>query len=166
MASSSAEGPDAFDAAWLATSAGEATLAFALMVQAYVEDVEAASDAGDASTAVECARLALYELARCRALLDRRCAPGDLWVLPLLARRDPEVAQALDTLPPALVATEDDVVGVLATLGRLTEAFIAVLPVAPPNLRDPGGLFPTLRIAREYAVVRAALGLEPYEWLT
>jgi len=154
------------DAYWVATSGMYAVWGFAMFAESLMEDAEVAFEDCDWVTTAECCTETLERLAYCEAAMEgyagRRREAELLLALENYPSRSAEV---LNRLPPvADITSRTAALAILENTRREYERVRNLLPLSLPPLRSPEGLFPTLRVARELAQLRAHLGLPEFPW--
>ncbi len=142
-------------------------------VQAGVEDLEGALDAGQIPVAKYAGMAIVRKCLGLRSLLAAGVPPdsGDLLADEFAGLTDERLTEGL-TLSARMARSDNlDTLRALAKeVFKYVHEFERDLGFAttPPSVRRPGGLFPALRLAREILPINQAAGLPlalPAEWL-
>jgi hypothetical protein len=153
------------DAHSVAADATAAAWSLGLLVEAAIEDIEAAIDDSDWETAVECSVHTLLRIGYCAQLLKGYHGSFvEAETVAVLARQEPEVIEVIASFGAIVDAREPDARRCLAAVFDYTEQVKARLPFELPAVRTPEGFFPTVRVVRELEKLRKAIGLEPFDW--
>jgi hypothetical protein len=155
-----------YDAYWMATSATVATWVYALHVQPFHVDIDAALSAQEWPTATEAAGLMLKEIGVCSlALHGYRDVPFEAEVHASLMLMEPDLLTTMEKVPIPIGAGEDDARRAAALAFDAEERLVERLPVFVPNLRSPDGFFPALKLGADLDKLRYTLQLPESFWL-
>jgi hypothetical protein len=144
-----------------------------LEVQASVEDLVGALDAGQLSAAKYAGRTVILHAAGIQSLLAGGFPPDkpDVLADPFAGLAQPQVAAALELIGTLAKAPDIDSARVVADriFGHVRELEVSVgFAQKPGSVRRPEGLFPALRLARELLPVNRGAHLPlalPGTWL-
>ncbi|MBI2708085.1 MAG: hypothetical protein HYX34_00060 [Actinobacteria bacterium] len=152
------------NARWVPQDAMEAAWCVALTLEAGIDDMEGAREAGDLATALECAATTLQAIAIADQTIDGDpMSTVDLDVATILAASDSPALSRYAALPPMPDAEQADLDALFAEVYEEKRALLARLPFDVPKMRTPEGFFPTLGAGTELEALRCRLGLEPFD---
>lgn len=153
------------DARWLATHGTAAAWARAMLVEAGLEDIEAAINAGDWSTTIEAASLTLLRIGYCEMVLSGVAGGTSESELVLAnALWMPTITERVAGLPGALSATESDATNARQVVREAESGLAERLPFQIKAMRTPTGFFPAVRTAAGLERLRASIGLGGFAW--
>ncbi|MEQ4305102.1 hypothetical protein ABNF97_27600 [Plantactinospora sp. B6F1] len=154
-----------YDAYWMATSATVATWVYALHVQPFHVDVEAALAATEWPTATEAAGLMLKEIGVCTlALHGYRDTPFEAEVHASLLTLEPELVETMSRVPVPIGAGEAEARSAARLAFEAEERLVERLPIYVPMLRSPEGFFPALRLGADLDKLRDTLQMPKTFW--